>query len=82
MEITAELLMNMLGWCAAINIGILFFWFFAFILARDLFYRLHTRWFNLTPSQFDQVHYVGMAMFKFLTVIFNLIPYIALRIVL
>ena len=82
MAITAELMLRILGWSAVINLGLLLWWFFAFITMRDFIYRMHTRWFNLTPNQFDMIHYAGMAIFKFLVLFLNLIPYITLRIVL
>ena len=44
-------------------------------------YRLHGRWFQLSVQQFDALHYAGMAMFKIGILLFNLVPYIALRIV-
>ncbi|MGR8946500.1 MAG: DUF6868 family protein [Gammaproteobacteria bacterium] len=81
MTITADLIMKVLGWCTVINLGFLFWWFFAFVLMRDTMYALHNRWFNLTPAQFDSIHYCGMATLKILVLIFNLGPYLALRIV-
>lgn len=82
MAMTPELMLAVLGWCSVINLGLLMWWFFAFVAMRDFIFRMHTRWFNLTPNQFDMVHYTGMAIFKFLILFLNLIPYIALRITL
>ena len=81
MPFTVEVAMKVLGWSSVINLGILLWWFFAFMAMRDMVYRLHNRWFNLTPAQFDSIHYCGMAAFKFLVLIFNLAPYVALRII-
>ena len=44
-------------------------------------YRLHSRWFRLSVEQFDVLHYAGMARDKIGILLFNLVPYIALRIV-
>ena len=52
-----------------------------FILARDFMQRLHGRWFQLSRQQFDVIHYAGMAVFKLGIILFNLVPYVALRIV-
>ena len=82
MAMSPELLLAVLGWCSVINLGLVMWWFFAFVTMRDFIFRMHMRWFNLTPNQFDLVHYSGMAIFKFLILFLNLIPYIALRIVL
>jgi hypothetical protein len=72
---------NALLWCAIINYGVLLVWFLFFILARDFMHRLHGRWFPLSVEQFDAIHYAGMAIFKLGIILFNLVPYIALRIV-
>lgn len=42
---------------------------------------LHSQWFHLSREQFDAVHYADMALYKLGILLFNLIPYIALRIV-
>lgn len=78
---TLELVRNMLGWCAVINLGLLVWWFLFVVLAHDWTYQVHTKWFQLTRERFDAMHYAGMAMFKMLIFFFNLVPYFALRIV-
>lgn len=76
-----ETVRAVLLWCAIINYGVLLVWFLFFILARDFMHRLHGRWFHLSVEQFDAIHYAGMAIFKLGIILFNLVPYIALRIV-
>lgn len=78
---TAELIRDVLGWCTLINLGVLLWWFFFFTVAHNWTYRLHTKWFKLSVEQFDAVHYAGMAYFKLTVFAFNLVPYLALRIV-
>ncbi|WP_339374101.1 DUF6868 family protein [Methylogaea oryzae] len=70
----------MLGWCAVLNLGLLLCWFLLFLLAHDRLYRLHARWFQLGEAQFDAIHYGGMAAYKIAILLFNLTPYLALRI--
>ena len=72
---------EVLLWCTVINYAILLLWLFFFILARDWMYRLHTRWFNISHQNFDTIHYAGMAIFKTGVALFNLVPYIAISIV-
>ena len=67
-------------WCAVINYGVLVLWFLLFALAHDWVERLHGRWFRLPAGQFDTVHYAGMALFKLGVLLFNLVPFVALRI--
>ena len=78
---TMELVRDTLGWCALINIGFLFFWWIMFMLARDFIYRMHSKWFKMSEESFNKIHYVGMAIYKLMIFIFNLVPYLALRIV-
>jgi len=68
-------------WCAVINYAVLFVWWVFFMRAHDGMYRLHGRWFHLSVDQFDAIHYAGMALYKIGILLFNLVPYIALRIV-
>jgi hypothetical protein len=63
------------------NIGLLIWWFLFFMLAHDWMYRMHSKWFNLSKETFDTVHYAGMAIFKMGTLLFCLVPYLAMHIV-
>lgn len=64
--------------CLVINYGVLILWFGVFALAHDGLYRLHTRWFRLSPQAFDAVHYGGMAVYKIGILLFNLVPFVVL----
>jgi len=44
-------------------------------------YRFHSKWFNLPVDRFDAIHYAAMAAYKMGIWLFNLAPYLALRIV-
>jgi hypothetical protein len=78
---TLEIIRDMLGWCIVINWILLAWWLLFFILAHDWMYRIHGKWFNLSVEKFDAIHYSGMAIFKTAIFVFNLVPYLALRIV-
>ena len=78
---TVEQISDVLAWCAVINIGLLLWWFLMFVLAHDFVYRLHGKWFKLTVERFDGIHYAGMAFFKIGIFLLNIVPYLALRIV-
>jgi hypothetical protein len=67
--------------CGAINFGLLLWWFLFFTLAHDWSYRITGRWFRLSVEQFDAMNYIGMALYKIGILLFNLVPYIALRII-
>ena len=78
---TLEIIRDALGWCTVINFGLLLWWFLFFTFAHDRTYRMHSRWFNLSTDRFDTIHYAGIAIFKIGIFLFNLVPYLSLRIV-
>jgi hypothetical protein len=74
-------LQTLLLWCTVINYVILIIWFAAFVLAHDMLFRLHSRWFRLSKEQFDAMNYGSMAVYKIGIMLLNLVPLIALWIV-
>lgn len=74
-------LRHFLLWSTAINYGVLLLWFGVFVYAHDWLYRTHTRWFNLSPQNFDVLHYAGVATFKVGILLLNVVPLIALYII-
>jgi len=72
---------KVLGWCSVINMGVLMVWFLAFVFARDFVFRIHNRWFEIPEGRFDEIHYTMMGYYKLAFALFNLVPYLALRIV-
>lgn len=76
-----DLARDILLWCTVINYAVLVLWFLVFRSAHGWMYRLHGRWFRLSPEQFDAIHYGAMALYKIGILLLNLVPYLALRIV-
>ena len=77
---TFETIRAVFAWCSVINIGLLLWWLIFFFLARDWMYQIHCKWFKLSEEKFDTIHYAGMAIFKIGIFLFNLVPYLAMRI--
>ncbi|WP_019616879.1 DUF6868 family protein [Psychromonas ossibalaenae] len=75
------LICDFFAWCALFNIMFLLFWVVWLALAHDFVYRVHCRWLKLSVERFDAIHYAGMLVFKICIFVFNIVPYIALRIV-
>jgi hypothetical protein len=81
-----ELAMNVqfasdfLLWCVVLNYVILLWWLVAFVFAHGWMFKLHSRWFHLSEERFDSIHYAGMSVYKVGILLFNLTPYVALRI--
>ena len=74
-------LRRLLLWCLLINFAILFLWFGLLVAPHDWLYRLWGRWFHLSNEQFDAACFLGIMIYKLLVLVFNAVPYLALRIV-
>lgn len=74
-----QTVLSFLGWCTVINWVFLMLWWLFFSFAHDWVYGVHSRWFTLSRERFDEIHYSGMAFFKLSIFLFNLTPYLALR---
>jgi len=68
-------------WCTIINVGILIVWTIVFASAPNFVYRTQTKWFPMPQETFNVVVYSGLAMFRVVFVVFNLVPYVVLLIV-
>jgi hypothetical protein len=78
---TVDILLGVLGWSAVINMGLLLWWFLWFMFAHDFMYRMQSRWFKISVEKFDALNYAGMAFHKITIIVFNVVPYLALRII-
>jgi hypothetical protein len=78
---TVDILLGVLGWSAVINIGLLLWWSLWILFAHDFVYRMHSKWFKIPVEKFDAIHYAGMAFYKITIIVFNVVPYLALRII-
>jgi hypothetical protein len=78
---TVEIVRDVLAWCAVINVGLLLWWVLFLTLAHDFVYRFHGKWLKLSVERFNAIHYSGMLFFKICIFLFNIVPYLALRIV-
>ena len=76
-----EAAQDFLLWCLVLNYGILLLWFLVFWLGHDWMFKLHSRWFDISKERFDSIHYASMAVYKVGIFLFNLSPYVALRLI-
>ena len=70
-----------LGWCTIINIALFFLSAIMFIAAPDFVYSWHGQLFHMPREAFDVVLYSFLGLYKIVILVFNLVPYVALRIV-
>ena len=76
-----DMLIKFLGWCTIINLGLLLWWVFFISCVHDWTYRMHTKWLYVNLERFDAIHYAGIAYYKITIIIFNVVPYLSLRII-
>ncbi len=78
---TLDQVQAMLLWCVVLNFALLLPWSFTFMFAHGWVYRLHSRWFPMSPESFNTIHYAGIAFYKIILIAFFLIPYVAICLV-
>jgi len=77
---TTEQLTRFFGIGTLLAFGFMMFWFIMYLAAGEIAYSIHAKLFSIDRTLYQQMNYYGMAIFKMLTFIFFLIPYIALKI--
>ena len=78
---TTETLRIFLGWCSVINIGLLMFSSIFVIALRGAASRIHGKMFNLDEKHLSQAYFQYLAQYKLAIIVFNVVPYFALRII-
>lgn len=74
-------LTSFFAWSTIINYVVLMVWLLIFTIGQNWMYSIHRDWFKLNESQFNIAQYIGMAILKIFILVFNLAPYVALRII-
>ncbi len=77
---TVETLRHFFAWCAVINYAMLLLWFFLYAAAYGWMAGLSQRLFGISTERYDSLSFSGMLYFKLGIFLFNIGPYIALRI--
>ena len=78
---TVEMVRAVLGWCAVINFGLLMLSSILLIAVRGAVSRIHAKMFNLDEKYLSQAYFQFLAQYKIAIIVFNIVPYFALRIV-
>ena len=79
---SSEAVRDALLWCTVMNVGLLAVWSILCLLPHEWIYRLTSKCFRITEEQFDAINFGGIVFYKVSIFLFNLVPYVALRIVL
>ena len=72
---------EVLGWCTALNIGVLVLSSLILVFAGSPIRQFHSKMFGLSESDLSRAYFQYLARYKTAILIFNLAPYLALRIV-
>lgn len=78
---TIQIISDVLMWCSVINVGLLIFSFIILTTLRSFVYRMHSKLFPMSEQQFDAIIYSGFMIHKILIIMFNIVPYLAVSIV-
>ena len=73
-------LTEFLGWCTVINIGLLLYMTVMITVFRGFVKRVHQRLFPLSDEQIEAAYFGYLANYKLAVLVFNLVPYCALKI--
>ncbi len=76
-----DTLTSLFGWMSVINIGLLIVSTIMLTLFRAPIIRLHKTITGLDEAHLKQAYLNFIAYFKLLIIVFNLIPYIALKLI-
>jgi len=68
-------------WCTIINVALFILSAVMIIAAPDFIYDWHGQLFHLPREAFDVVLYSFLGLYKIVILVFNLVPYVALRVV-
>ncbi len=72
---------KILGWCAIINYGLLILAVILTLFIHDWMYELNQLFFSVSVETYDAVLLIILALWEVLIWVFNIVPYIVLRIV-
>ena len=75
-----ETLTVFFGWCSAINIGLLILASIFLALMRGWATKIHGGMFGLGEADLVRQYFQYLAQYKIAIIVFNLVPYIALKI--
>jgi uncharacterized protein DUF6868 len=77
--ITIDTLTVFFGWCSVINIGILVFAAIILLISKEPISKLHSKLFGLNKESLSLIYFRYLGNYKIAILMFNLVPYIALK---
>ncbi|GGH36736.1 hypothetical protein SAMN05444007_10923 [Cribrihabitans marinus] len=76
---TEDMLTTVFGWMAVLNIAFLGITTLMIVVLRDRIAEIHGRMFEMEPAEVRKAYFRYLANYKILTLVFCLMPWIALK---
>ncbi len=76
-----EQLTSFLAWCTLLNSAFLIFASIALMAMRNSIAAIHSRMFGIDKPDLQTIYFKYLAYYKIAIIVFNLVPYLALRII-
>ncbi len=76
---TQEFLTTVFGWMTALNIAVLLFSTLMIVLMQDWIAGIHGKMFQMERAEVKRAYFRYLANYKILTIIFCLVPWLALN---
>ena len=67
-------------WMTILNVALLLFWTGCWFVAKDLIYKMHSKWFDMPREAFNISFYAFIGLYKICVTFFALMPFLALTI--
>jgi uncharacterized membrane protein len=77
--VTIDAVTAFFGWCSVINLGLLVFTTLVLSVSGNWTAGIHARLFGLNPAELPRMYFQYLANYKIAILVFNLVPYIALK---
>jgi hypothetical protein len=77
-----EVLATFFGWCSLINIGVLVFSTVVLVLMKESISGFHARLFGVKQEVLPPLYFAYLAQYKVAILVLNLVPYLALKLML
>ncbi|MCF6314676.1 MAG: hypothetical protein L3J39_19670 [Verrucomicrobiales bacterium] len=78
---TIEMLTEFFGWITIINMGLLMFTTVMILILKGVVIKIHSKMFGIVEQDLNRMYFEYLGRFKILVIVFNLTPYIALKII-
>ena len=73
-----QILTEVFMWCTILNVGILACGVLLWVVAGDVVYAIHGRWFPMPRETFNAVFYAILGVYKILILALGAVPWAAL----